>query len=373
MSITLADIFMLTGLNITGSLTPYDLLDKGSHKVHKIKAYSGWSRYIKNHVRTGSVGDREHTAFLNMWLEKFLFCGSSFRPTVNHQYLAEQLVARNEVPLGKYLLGSAYSLLHHVSMKLLKGEPIGAITGPWWFIQLWLHTYMHQLAGKSLRDQSFPSSDFSEDEKQILRRCTSFGEAASAVSIPIGIARIFKHFYNGFTEGATIWFAYEEYNDEFELPYKFRFRSACVDEGSSAIFQSIFHPGVLPVGFYHGHTQPSYEFYYPSVAARQFGFGQLPIKPFFADKLKPREPIKNRLEFGRILQFELALPSIPLSDWKYGVFTSSTFDDWWSEWHVHLFCESPLSYCSKLDAGFNSDSEVKYFLLVHNYLSKTIL
>ena len=43
MTITLADVFMLTGLNITGPLKLYDLLNKVSHKLHKIKECSGWT------------------------------------------------------------------------------------------------------------------------------------------------------------------------------------------------------------------------------------------------------------------------------------------------------------------------------------------
>ena len=85
---------------------------------------------------------------------------------------------------------------------------------------------MHQVLGNSLRNHSVrqhplsPSSDFLEKEKERTRRCTSFGEAASAISILVDIAHFFKGFYNGFAEESTIWFAYDEDN-EFELPYKF--------------------------------------------------------------------------------------------------------------------------------------------------------
>lgn len=103
---------------------------------------------------------------------------------------------------------------------------------------------------------------------------------------------------------------------------------------------------------------PTYEFYYPSVAARQLGFGQLPIKLYYADKLKPREAINSCLEFSRIRQIELALSSIALTEWEYGAFSSSLFDQWWSEWHIHLFCRSAKFYCLTLDTNFDSDSEV---------------
>lgn len=87
----------------------------------------------------------------------------------------------------------------------------------------------------------------------------------------------FKGFYNGLDEGHTNWFVYDG-EDEFERPYKFRFSKACNDKTSSSIFQCMITPGILPVDFHHGRchkgTQipivpPSYEFYNPSVAARQ--------------------------------------------------------------------------------------------------------
>ena len=49
MSITLADVLMLTGLKITGPVTPFDLLDKTTHRL-KTKDVSGWSGYISAHA-----------------------------------------------------------------------------------------------------------------------------------------------------------------------------------------------------------------------------------------------------------------------------------------------------------------------------------
>ena len=77
---------------------------------------------------------QKHVAFLNMWLEKFIFCGSSCGLTYNHKYMAKRLTAGNEIPLRKYLLGSAYHLMHQVSIQLLKNESVHTISGPWWLI-----------------------------------------------------------------------------------------------------------------------------------------------------------------------------------------------------------------------------------------------
>ena len=99
MTITLADIYMLTGLRITGSMQPYDFLSDGSKTLAKISDCTGWTSYILNHIGDGSIVDkREHIAFLNMWLEKFIFCGSSCGPTYDHKYMTERLAAGNEIP-----------------------------------------------------------------------------------------------------------------------------------------------------------------------------------------------------------------------------------------------------------------------------------
>jgi hypothetical protein len=51
-----------------------------------------------------------------MWPEKFVFCGKTFGPTANYQIVVEQLTAGNCIPLGKYLLGAVYHLLHQVAV-----------------------------------------------------------------------------------------------------------------------------------------------------------------------------------------------------------------------------------------------------------------
>uniref|UniRef100_A0A0A9CYW6 Aminotransferase-like plant mobile domain-containing protein n=1 Tax=Arundo donax TaxID=35708 RepID=A0A0A9CYW6_ARUDO len=75
----------------------------------------------------GGVQDREHVSFLNMWLERFIFCGCTVGPTSNFQVIAEQLAGGIHLPLGRYFLGATYHLLHEVSVKLSAGQPIGNI------------------------------------------------------------------------------------------------------------------------------------------------------------------------------------------------------------------------------------------------------
>ena len=81
-------------------------------------------------MKTGSVSSGEHTAFLNMWLEKFIFCGKAVGPTNNNLKLAEALADGNIVPLGKHLLGAVYHLLYQVSVRLRNDQPITNLEGP---------------------------------------------------------------------------------------------------------------------------------------------------------------------------------------------------------------------------------------------------
>jgi len=110
---TLADVLMLTGLDISTADTSHLFDNKPSSKV-ETHAIRGWSGYIQKYRKTGSVGDREQTIFLNIWLDKFVFYGRSAGPTSVYLSAAERLANGGRFPLGRYLLGSVYHLLHQV-------------------------------------------------------------------------------------------------------------------------------------------------------------------------------------------------------------------------------------------------------------------
>jgi hypothetical protein len=77
---TLVDVYMLTGLDISTAddASVYDRKSEYKVNTHNI---GGWIGYIQEYRKTGTVGQREHATFLNMWLEKFIFCGRSVGPT----------------------------------------------------------------------------------------------------------------------------------------------------------------------------------------------------------------------------------------------------------------------------------------------------
>ena len=64
MTITLADVYMLTSLRTTRSMQPYEYLSAGSKRLAKIADCTRWVSYILNHVEDGlSVSEWEYVAF----------------------------------------------------------------------------------------------------------------------------------------------------------------------------------------------------------------------------------------------------------------------------------------------------------------------
>jgi hypothetical protein len=133
MTPTLLHILMLTGLNISAPDRSYDLLSKTDFKLGT-RNIGGWKGYIERYSKSRAADHREHAVFLNMWLEKYIFCGKTVGPTSNTLNMAETLASGNHIPLGKHLLGSVYHLLHQVSVQLRADQPIGNLGGTWWFI-----------------------------------------------------------------------------------------------------------------------------------------------------------------------------------------------------------------------------------------------
>jgi len=148
---------MLTGLDISYADDNHLYDCKPEHKV-ETRNTGGWSGYIQKYQKTGPVEQREHAIFLNMWLDKFVFCCRSVGPTSVYLSATERLADGGRFPLGRYLLGSIYHLLHQVTEKLLLGQTIGNLGGPWWFINMWLSVHMHKRLGFDLLHSAFPGT-----------------------------------------------------------------------------------------------------------------------------------------------------------------------------------------------------------------------
>jgi hypothetical protein len=167
------DVVMITGLDIASpSPSAYNLPEVSFRLSSKSKCMN-WGAYLSQHVKTkGPVIKREHTAFLNFWLENFIFCGPSLAPTKNYLSLAYALAKGATVDLDKPFLGEVYRYLDLMSSSLLSQKKLKT-GGPWWFIQLWAHLYFQSyiLNFPFLADNSFP------DQTRRRIRCTSYGQA----------------------------------------------------------------------------------------------------------------------------------------------------------------------------------------------------
>nr|CAE03632.1 OSJNBb0003B01.24 [Oryza sativa Japonica Group]CAH67820.1 OSIGBa0138H21-OSIGBa0138E01.11 [Oryza sativa] len=331
MTPTLIDIIMITGLDVTSTANPMNLNMKNQCDF-KTKSIGGWSGYVAAYMGQGSVTPREHVAFLLMWLEKFLFCGSSCGPTTNWQFVAEALEAKKQFPLGKILLGYLYQMLNNASAKLAVGSVVGA-------------------------EAEFPRLEpiIEDDKERTHRRCMSYGEYASTpadagakLSAEL-LKDCFCSCYKGFQKDARVWFPYEDSAD-LELPSDFRFEEVNHErfQTSREVFTAAISPCILPVGIHQGRNiQASDEFYHPMSSARQLGMGQLPIGLFFADKIQCRGEISSTLMMDRLL----SLPGPPLGsieNIELAMFRSKNFDRWWGEWKLHLFHQPASMYMTDL-------------------------
>jgi hypothetical protein len=105
-------------------------------------------------------------------------------------------------------------------------------------------------------------------------------------------------------------------------------------------------------------TNPTYEFYKPSVLARQLAFGQLPIRLCYANVVKPRETITSGLEWIRIAQLQLNADTIDidLSAWVPALFITQLYKHWWEESKEHLFSASAHTYRGMIDSDYKVDN-----------------
>jgi hypothetical protein len=133
MTPTLMDAVMITGLDIA-SPSPSDYnLPKVPFRLSSKSECTNWGAYLSQHVKTkGPMIKREHTAFLNFWLEHFIFCGPSLAPTKNYLSLAYELAKAATIGLSKLFLGDVYRYLHLMSSSLLSQKRLKT-GGPWWF------------------------------------------------------------------------------------------------------------------------------------------------------------------------------------------------------------------------------------------------
>jgi hypothetical protein len=211
--------------------------------------------------------EREHTTFLNFWLEHFIFCGPSLAPTKNYLSLAYELAKGVTIGLGKLFLREVYRYLHLTSLSLLFQKKLKT-GGLWWFIQLWAYLYFqsHILNFPVLADNSFL------DQTGKCIRCTSYGQTlynllASKLNLKDALGW-FKVFYRGL--GNPLFFPYTA-SDNFENPITFRLVNFADYDSTRHLYSIMIHPCFLPVIMSTNNRiiKLGYESYQPVIAARQ--------------------------------------------------------------------------------------------------------
>ena len=194
-----------------------------------------------------------------------------------------------------------------MAVKLLLGEPIGNLGGPWWFINMWLNVHMHKRLQFDLFAQRFPKYITEDhelaDEESTTCPPLNYGEAAIVLPGTGGnedlVSRFFQTLYDGLPKDQQAWMPYEDLETRFPLTFH-PFDDDLNKDND--LMMAIITPRAIPVNTFSSekNTNPTYEFYNPSALARQLAFGQLPIRVCYADVVKPRETITSGLEWIRI-------------------------------------------------------------------------
>jgi hypothetical protein len=272
MTPTLMDVVMITDLDIASPSPSAYNIPEVPFRLSSKSECTNWSAYLSQHVKTkGPVTEREHTAFLNFWLEHFILCGPSLAPTKNYLSLAYELAQCATVGLVKLFLREVYRYLHLMSSSLLSQKKLKT-GGPWWFIQLWAHLYFQSYISNFpiLANNSFP------DQTGRCIRCTSYGQAL--YSLPSNKLNLkdasgwFRVFYRGLDN--PLFFPYAA-SDSFKNPITFRLDSFADDNSTRHLYSIMICPCFLLVGMSTSNTiiKPGYESYQPVIAAQQLGLG----------------------------------------------------------------------------------------------------
>ncbi|KAK1613774.1 hypothetical protein QYE76_019291 [Lolium multiflorum] len=351
MTPTLLDVAMITGLDIASPSPSAFKLPKVPFTLSSKKECTSWGAYLNRYMKNkGPVTEREHTAFLNFWLEHFIFCGPSLAPTKNYLSLAYELAKGTQLGLGKLFLGEIYRSLQLMSVKLFHRKTVKT-GGPWWFIQLWAQLYFQNQIPDfpPLTTCTFPDVN----GKEI--RCTSYGQALYGLPgsrlIPKEAAGWFKIFFQGLDN--PLFDPYTE-SANFENPVSFRLGDLADDAGTQHLYSIMIRPCFLPVGMSTSNriTKPGYECYQPVVAARQLGLGQVPPHFFLHHLTASRADLPDIITAQRCYTFFDAL-AIPIPHDLRFSFTTDGFETWWSMWKTHVFQKALGPLLRELDAEYD--------------------
>ena len=141
-------------------------------------------------------------------------------------------------------------------------------------------------------------------------------------------------------------------NEESRFPLLFNLVDEALNKDND-LMMAIITPRAIPVNTFSSgmNTNITYEFYNPSVVARQLAFGQLPIRLCYADVIKPREAITCGFDWDKVVQLppDANTTDIDLSTWIPTSFITESYKSWWQEWRGQLLAASAHTYRHLID------------------------
>jgi hypothetical protein len=352
MTPTLMDVVMITGLDIAPPSPSGYILPEVPFRLSSKSECTNWGAYLNQHVKTkGLVTEREHTTFLNFWMEHFIFCGPSLTPAKNYLSLAYELAKGATVGLGKLFLGEVYRYLHLMSSSLLSQKKLKT-SGPWWFIQLWAHLYFQSYIPNFpvLVNNSFP------DQTGRRIRCTSYDQAlyslsSSKLNLKDALGW-FKVFYRGLDN--PLFFPYAA-SDSFENPITFRLDSFVDDDITRHLYSTMIRTCFLPVAMSTSNRiiKAGYESYQPIVAAQQLGLWQVSPHFFLHHLIESRADLPDLVTSQNCYSLFDDL-HIPISVDLLFTFSIIGFGTLWSMWKDHIFRKALGPMLQQIDAEYEA-------------------
>lgn len=104
---------------------------------------AGFGKYIEDYHVTNNPEfyDKEHIAFLSLWLLRCIFYYKSLKVAKHYLNLSNQLHEGCDIILSQLILGSLYESLRVVTdaLKTLQPKDNLLLSGPFWLLQLWIN------------------------------------------------------------------------------------------------------------------------------------------------------------------------------------------------------------------------------------------
>jgi hypothetical protein len=186
---------------------------------------------------------------------------------------------------------------------------------------------------------------------------TSFGQALYTLPgsklNPSQASSCFRIFYRGLNN--SIFLPYTD-SEIFENPVTFRLADFADDDDTRHLYSIMIRPCLLPVGISTSNRiiKLGYEFYQSVVAARQFGFGQVPhfLHYLTTNRTDLPDTITTQRCYNLFSDLLIPIP-VDLS------FTSLAidFENWWSMWKTHVFRKALGPMLQQIYAEYEAPEE----------------